>query len=275
MFCVIKIISFKLFSNKTMSAPFSARLTYKQAQRRKAWGESQKARFEKMAMGKRASHALGIQRMRGIQSVPAYNTGTRGELKSWDTENGDWPLGIVQDVAGNGANSLAAGLTCLNIITQGSAVNERVGNKINMTSIRARFNIAPGALPLATDNSVRYMVVYDRQTNGAWPAIADILRTNGAGNPQHFTGVNIANRDRFAILREGTVDVDIGKSHVSTVDLYIKCHLQTQYKASTVGNATIGDIATGAVYFIVFSMLIGGPNHPTIYNFASRVRYVD
>lgn len=258
-----------------MSAPFSARLTYKQAQRRKAWGESQRARFEKMAMGKKASRALAVQRMRGPQSVPAYLTGTRGELKSWDIEVGDWPLGIVGDVAGTGANTLEHGLACLNIITQGSAVNERVGNKINMTSIRVRFNIAPGALPLATDNSVRYMVVYDRQTNGAWPAIADLLRTNGAGIPQHFTGVNIANRDRFAILREGTVDVDIGKSHVSTVDLYIKCHLQTQYKASTVGNAAIGDIATGAVYFIAFSFLLSGPNHPTIFNFASRVRYVD
>jgi len=273
MFRVKKFISFKLFSNKTMSGPFSARLTYKQAQRKRAWGESQKARFEKMAMGKRASRALAVQRMR-MPPVPAYNTGTRGELKCWDNEIGDWPMVLVQDVAGNATNTLAAGMACCNIITQGSAVKERVGNKINMTSIRIRFVIAPTALPLATDNTVRYMLIYDRQTNGAWPAITEILRQNDA-TTQHLTGINIANRDRFAILREGTIDVDIAKQHMQTVDLYVKCHLQTQYRQSTAGNAAIGDIATGAVYFICFAALLSGPLMPGIYNFASRVRYVD
>jgi len=261
--------------NETMSSYIAQRIAKRKESGKHVWGDG-KAASKQAAWKRSVARAAGVAAMRGVRSVPAYNTGSKGELKSWDAEVGDSTCVLVGDVAGAGpaANNLIAGMVCLNIITQGSAVNNRIGNKINITSIRCRFDIGVTLVPWATYNTVRYMVIYDRQCNGAYPAITDILRSNDTST-QHYSSMSIANRDRFVCLREGTTTCDTAHQQLSQFDLFIKCRLQSQYKASTAGNLTIGDIATGAVYFIVFGALHAGPVQATIYNFSSRVRYVD
>ena len=56
----------------------------------------------------------------------------------------------------------------------------RIGNKVIVKSVHARILIsaAPGA---ATQEVARVMLVYDRQPNGAFPAIGDILLDQPAG----------------------------------------------------------------------------------------------
>jgi len=169
-------------------------------------------------------------------------------------------------------------MICLNLMTVGTTFYNRIGAKVTMVSARVTFDIASPAIIASNFQSydVRYLILYDRQTNASWPAIADILRTNDTATA-HGSSINIANRDRFAVLRDQVVTLDTSQALCTHIDCFMKLpQLQTQYKASTAGNLTIGDINTGALYLVIFEdMLSATTDHCTIDNCASRIRYLD
>lgn len=215
--------------------------------------------------------AARIQRAMGMPS--------RVEVKSFDVTpaNADVPLpgGAV------GAEPAAfAGLCELNCVQAGNAFYQRIGTKINVKSVMCRFQFvnsivtATGAfseLPAV----LRYMVVYDRQTNAAFPAMTDILQNNDTGAVTLGSSVNITNRDRFVVLRDKQVELDYANQQSCWITEYIKCpSLDVQFKSST---DTIGDITTGAIYLMVFGVYQHGPSMTSaqIQNIQARVRYFD
>ncbi len=123
----------------------------------------------------------------------AYKTkmGLQQELKFFDV--------VIADSI---VSSTGAIFPSINLIAQGVGEEQRIGRKIIIRSIAARFEITLPALDAqATFNSggdiVRIIIFKDKQANGASAAVLDILET-----ATYDSYRNLANKDRFEILRD-------------------------------------------------------------------------
>jgi len=204
----------------------------------------------------------------------------RAEIKSFDLSPGDAEQVGVTSVAGTEPAAFATGMTEINDVQAGNAFYQRIGTKINIRSIMMRFKLTNStviATGLYTTEPahVRYMVVYDRQPNGAFPAITDILQNNDSGVVTHGSSINIANRDRFSVLLDRNVTLSEADTQTRWVSDYLVCpNLQTQFRSSA---ATIGDITTGSLLFISFASIQLGPAFDAgqIQQLQFRIRYAD
>ena len=66
-------------------------------------------------------------------------------------------------------------ITLLNGVAQGATEVTRVGRKITMTKITVNWNVAMPSAAVG-GGSLRFKVVYDKQTNGAAPSILGFLQ---------------------------------------------------------------------------------------------------
>lgn len=215
------------------------------------------------------------------RGVPMYAVGRgqmgRGEVKFFDctvTAPASGTFGLFSQSAAVGAEPATAftGITEVNCVEQGATSYNRIGTKILIKSIdfRASFNMV-GTAPV--NNSLRYMIVYDHQPNGAFPAIGDIISRNIATSPNFFTGVNMANRSRFVVLRDRIVALDPEGTGTVNVKEFIKTKLETQFRSST---NTIGDLTTGAIYLVCFCLTAGtAASYITMTSPTFRLRYFD
>jgi len=216
------------------------------------------------------------------RGVPMYAVGHgqmgRGEVKFFDvqivgpvTSN---PYGLLTFTAppvGGEPASAFTGITELNCVAQGATSYNRIGTKIQIKSIdfRANFFLA-GSAP--TYAGVRYMIVYDRQPNGAFPAFSDILSENVSSAPIFHSGVNMSNRSRFVVLRDRILTLSTGTDNIVVCKEFIKTKLETQFKTNT---GAIGDITTGALYLVAFSTLSSSAVYAQLSNAHCRIRYFD
>ena len=202
------------------------------------------------------------------------------ELKSVDTVNG--AATVTQAINTTGT------LTAVNLIEAGSGFNNRVGRRVEMKSLHLTGLIQPtGTGQIATDIG-RIMVIYDRQPNGALPAISNILRQYDQSSTSYTTalsGINPDQRERYLVLMDervvlpavntsgftGAVD---GVNKTFNINRYIKmANLKTHYSADS-APAVIGDIATGAVYILTLGS-IASPNEGWKFTASWRLRYTD
>lgn len=207
----------------------------------------------------------GDVRARGIPAnlYPGSRTGAT-ELKSTDQALTVSPI-------------MTAGTISLVVAPplEGASFYQRIGRRIRMKSLEIRGEITPNNTNAAAvpQQFARIMVLYDRQTNGALPALADILtgfNAAGATTSTVWDGLNMNNRDRFTVLRDrklilnglginGATPANItGLSPDPNVDNtsyvfreFIKLKgLETHFKASAGG---VGDIATGSIVLLTVS----------------------
>lgn len=190
--------------------------------------------------------------------------------------------------------STTATIYCPNLIQVGSSMFNRIGRKVEMRSIRLVANIATlnTTRTTLTPDAGRIMVVYDRQTNGAFPAIADILQDTdqaGANLTDSVSGINMNNRERFVTLidKKFTIPQATLTAGVLTnvfpndimiptrIDEFRKLRgLTTHYKADS-NPAVIGDIATGAIYILSLSQIQASGTELFNYKWSCRLKYVD
>jgi len=116
------------------------------------------------------------------------------------------------------------------------------------------------------------MLVYDRQPNGAFPAITDILYNASAGAVVYGSGVNMTNKSRFSILRDLRIELDPSNTEGEVFHTYSRCNAETEFGAD---GGTIGDIRTGALYLVVFTGVLTGAAVITMRNVMTRIRYFD
>jgi len=160
----------------------------------------------------------------------------------------------------------------LNLIQTGSSFFNRIGRKIRMHSLFLEFSAFPNGVANTEPTYHRFVVVYDRQPNGATPALADVLQdvsqTNALTTPaaSPWCHVNLNNRERFIVLMDERKVLPPAASSapfttspfVTTEDTYkIKRFiplkmLETHYKADS-SPAVIGDIATGSLIFFALA----------------------
>lgn len=187
----------------------------------------------------------------------------------------------------------------MNLIAAGSSFYNRIGRKIELKSVRVTGVITLDLNTTTQDNDLaRIALVYDRQFNGATPAITDIFQdTNAIGT--NFTtplsGVNLNNRDRFLVIMDKriplpalTVTTSVtpvptnvwpnsyaDEKHNSFIDEYRKLgNLVTQYKADS-SPPVSGDISTGALLLVSYGLNTNGTEGFQMSYWNVRLRYRD
>nr|QXP07773.1 MAG: putative capsid protein [Arizlama virus] len=232
---------------------------------------------ERYAQQQQARRALGQLRSTQFRARPfpvPRPLGRPGtEVKCMDTK----PAGSVAVLLENVAYQEPAantGYTVLNVVQQGAAVYNRVGTRVNFKSLQLRLMLS-GQTAATVNAILRVVMVYDRQTNGAAPAIATIfsdLSAAGGATTTFHSGLAIANRSRFQVIRDEMVPMSFGGDSVKHYKTYAKGMWPTEYSAN---NGTIGDVATGAIYLIYSATIAGAAAGLSVSQIACRLRFYD
>lgn len=163
-------------------------------------------------------------------------------------------------------------LVLVNGIAAGSGASEHVGREVTMRSVqinlRAQATAATGVAQI-----VRFLLVYDRQPNGAAPAITDILTSTTVTAPR-----NLDNRKRFKILWDEVCPLadritatESGVQHVY-LRFYRRLRHPIEFNATT--SATVTAITTGSMYFVGIGTEASGNTDADCVG-TCRIRYAD
>lgn len=175
-------------------------------------------------------------------------------------------------------------LILLNGCQLGSDYNNRVGRKIvneflDITGMMFT-DIASSGAQLTTAQVGRMIVLVDYQSNGAAPAVTDILESSEA-----LSQLNLNNRDRFEILSDESYAFDhqywsamnvlqSGSQNCYSVSTAFSLEgLETIFNSSSTG--LIGDISSGALYLLLTGTNPSGDGTDAVLRMSSRVRFVD
>lgn len=160
----------------------------------------------------------------------------------------------------------------LNNMAQGVTNSTRIGQKIRMTSLywQLAFEISPAAVN--PNGFIRFMIVYDRQTNSALGNWQTLLELPGSGNPvtELMSPNNLDQSKRYRVLHDQRLYFSENFIEGRIAKRYMKLGMTTQYDG--VGG-NIADISTGALLFMVTGDTTTGGNVPTVSGVV-RLRYV-
>jgi len=171
------------------------------------------------------------------------------------------------DATATATPSVAGVLALVNGIARGDDISERTGREVLMRSVQQSFRIYWTAN--GVDQTLRVLLVYDRQTNAAALTFAQVLAATNVVSPR-----NLENRKRFKILMDKRIDVnglsasDPGQTSRS-FQFYRRLRHPVTFNSGDAG--TVADITTGSLYLM---FLTTTDNNMTC-QYYSRVRYED
>jgi len=238
-------------------------------------------RSREAARGQRRASYATARLVAAPRGVPLYSVGRgqigRGEVKFFDSDvldpSGADPYGLptVGNVASHEPATAFYGMTEVNCVQQGATSFNRIGAKILVKSINFRATLRmAGSAP--TNNAARVMLVYDHQPNGAFPLIGTVISDNISTAPGFHSGLNMANKSRFTILRNQTFAFTATSVTVQLIDWFVKTKLESQFQST---DNDIGDLTTGAIYLIAFAEASSSANYVTMWDAHSRIRFFD
>jgi len=222
----------------------------------------------------RARRASGMRSKYGMRGrIPLYmNPARRGSSKEIKAYDQDF-TGITGTLLEISAPPVYAGVgwLVLNDMLVGTAGYERVGSRVMCTSVEVEMVL--NGLTTAAIGTVRYIIVVDKQPNGAGFTIGDLLQDNIAGGISFQSGMNMANKNRFQIMRDSYVTID-PQNTVKHEKCYVKCRVPTDYVQ---GGGGIASITTGGIHLIVFAenLAAGAGDKIEMHTVRARVRYED
>lgn len=163
--------------------------------------------------------------------------------------------------------STSAAPILLNGIVNGTTAETRLGRRFTMKSLYARFAIH---LPTASTGAspLRVLIVYDRQTNAATPAVTDILTANAITAP-----MNLGNARRFETLLDERISC-LGAAGPASAEFVRYVRMNHQVECNDVDGGTVGDIQTGAVWMMAWQdggILVASP----VSSMVIRIRFLD
>lgn len=237
-------------------------------------GNKRRAKKEKKdkRKAKRGRHGSGPHKFESMQLT--FGLPPRKELKSVDVDI----IAIPED---------NPHLVCLNLIDEGTAFYQRVGRKVSMKSLHLNGWLVPsGQVGASIGDYLRFLVVYDRQSNGVIPPITDILLDQSRSGSIHadpLVGINLVNSERFVILRDiqwGLNDASTGVGYAA-LD-YTQKHTINQFINLKGLEAMFDDpspsgpnaISTGTLWFVPWGFNLSGQT-PWFFRGRSRLRYYD
>lgn len=169
-------------------------------------------------------------------------------------------------------NSLITGMTLVNGVAEGATVYQHTGNKVHMHSLALECELTQPQTDVSS-STVRLMLIYDRQSNGAYPAITTLLLNDGLFGATEFnSAININYRDRFLVLRDEQLVLDPAQALSRHYETYMKRSLE---HVCITGDAAIASVGTGAIYFLAFYVQGVGTTAPKVSNLHARYRFFD
>jgi len=207
-----------------------------------------------------------------------WTTGPGPERKYIDASYTGLPLqGIAIAAASGGDSGTPSAPLLLNGLAQGTDSTTRIGRKISMKSIQGHYVFtsqlqASGLLPAGVLGGwVRLLIVYDMQTNGATPTVADILQ-NATSNAL-TSPLNLNNRERFKVLVNKYRCIDPSNSQSAMIRFYKRLNHDVIFNAGNAG--TVADIQTGGIFFVLATTLTATAAPLTDGNAYVRIRFLD
>nr|WAE42725.1 MAG: capsid protein [Cressdnaviricota sp.] len=264
-----------MYSQTKFVRPLGAYSTWTNAQKNAMQRQIQTGR----ALARASIVPLGVRARRTIALRTPHTSSN--EIKIFDNilsvNPSTLPLGSTLTTLEPTAWNNLGGLCELNAMQQGATAHDRIGNKVVVTGIDVRCSVIGGSALQPACNLVRFLIIYDKQPNGAFPTFGDILQRSANGGGSTFaSGPNVSNLSRFKILSDKTKCLTLGGTYTIPYRTSISgLKLDVEYRTST---GAIGDITTGAIYFMIFND--GGGNAvtttaPALFGFASRIKYMD
>lgn len=198
---------------------------------------------------------------RGISSSSVFqNVTRRPELKFLDLNTT-----ALANIGGTGS------ITLLNGCAQGTDATQHIGRQITMKSL---YWIFQGNIATTTTNggSVRLVILYDKEAEGAAPTIAAAAQTDAFNRDDILAQQNLNNRDRFVVLVDEIIEC-IGSAGPQGFMRkgYRKVALPVIFNASAA--ATVAAINTGSVY--AFCWQDGMVTTAPVTNLQTRIRFED
>lgn len=178
----------------------------------------------------------------------------------------------------------------INGCVPGTGENQRFGRRMIMKSVEIRlgqFTVASSSA--SQTEQLRVLLVYDRQSNGAAPAWADVIQSMDAASTATslaWSFPNVSNKQRFAILRDwlwkpnpiantsvNQVAQDAPQASMNRdIHEYVKLKgLETQFNTGTAG--TVADITSGGLFIMSQGTAAAGANSRDCL-FHSRVTFI-
>ncbi len=150
------------------------------------------------------------------------------------------------------------------LIEQGTSASERIGNACTFVSFQMRLTVVKAVVP--NFNYLRWMLVMDRQPNGANLVIANILAdtVEPIESPR-----NLSFNRRFKYLSQGMIRVTVQNPSVS-IRRFVRLRNPVRYSA---GAPTIDVVTANALHFVVMSDGADTAAAPTV-NYFIRMRFV-
>jgi len=208
----------------------------------------------------------GYMRTGGYYGRYRGRRATQAEMKFLDTT-----LTTTAAAAGSLSGSL-------NIVAQGDTESQRNGRKITIKQISIRATLLMNNSTAVTDTSeeVRFLLVQDKQANGAAATVLDVLET---ASVRAFN--NLANKSRFNILVDKRFSLNqmgatpTGAAYTfgeltQNFALYKKCNIPIEYDNSATTGA-ITTIRSNNLFFI----LLGETGALATMSSTTRIRYTD
>ncbi len=160
----------------------------------------------------------------------------------------------------------------LNNIAQGVTNSTRIGQKIRMTSLYLQLTFEKIPADVSPNGFVRFLIVYDKQTNSALGNFATLLELPGSGNPvvEMLSPNNLDQSKRYRVLLDQRMRFQKDFIEGRIVKKYIKLGLTTQYDGT---GASIADISSGSLLFFTTGHITTGGNTPTVSG-VIRIRFV-
>lgn len=194
---------------------------------------------------------------------------------------GQWnrPARLAPELKTIDSNATSANVTTggtvvlINGVATGTDFTNRIGRKSLMKTLLLTYQALPSTATSSPAGDVhRIIVFYDKQTNGAAPAVTDVIAVADCLNPMQLT-----NRDRFKVLLDKRIPLEafvmaaaaptVGDPKQHFFKKYLRLNLETVYGGSA---ATVGSVQTGGLFILVLSDS-GTWNN----KWYTRVRFVD
>jgi hypothetical protein len=157
----------------------------------------------------------------------------------------------------------------LNGMSQGTTASTRVGRQVVIRDVE--YSLAFYATPTTgIDQIDRFLLVFDRQSNGSAPTITDILESNSP-----FALLNKDTSSRFVVIVDNVKSVNASaepESNVLTGHVTRRVNKLVQFNAGNAG--TIADINTGGMFLVSLGNLAAGATAGSIIG-RVRVAYTD
>jgi len=154
---------------------------------------------------------------------------------------------------------------------QGTDFTDRIGKSITSKFMRVRGQVSINA-SASLGNSVRLVVLFDKQTGGA-PAISDVQGNTGSVlAPYGIANVNNLNK-RFKILKDFVISVDPINSGETIRHFGFKVNLKN-HKVNYLGTTT-GSIGMGGIYVYVISDEVNVFGSPPVVRYTTQLFFSD